>query len=598
MSERSRSASKRRMEEDTAEGLASPAPAGTQSQSQPHNLADANDTGNSNEGQAINGTRRKSSWAFWTNEPDDTLQGATSGPPHEPTVDGVAASEEPAADPNASAPNSPIATVTINSTQHAVKPRSSSWSFWSAQATTPDAQRTMARAIVETDEPSGSSLGSPLGSPDMIKSHVSSSHKKPRLSISPSTNVVTPTVAETLPPYGARAALHSGLNYLRATLGYEVGESHLYSTSPRKFKRVLIIGVHGFFPTKMIRPLIGQPTGTSMRFAQVAETAVLEWARDNNMDIEIQKMALEKEGKILDRVDFYFELLKKAQQDIEQADFIFVCAHSQGTPVSIMLVAKLLEYGIISDQAVGILGMAGINMGPFYGMDKGLLMRAYSTIENASLLELFQFQNFESQHHRKYVECVRNLISHDVKLTFIGSIDDQLVPLYSSVASQVQHPNIFRAVYIDGTTNTPAFVARIVKLSCILQNLGHNDHGVIKEMSHALAGPITGGGHSKIYNDLQVYKTALDFTLKTGPLKAASRQQVRLRPFDIKRLGAAANPYNLPWCARGLFFEATHTLPQGRAEVDAVFSEFEHWSPKSKALEDVKYRLNGIRAKL
>lgn len=515
-----------------------------------------------------NNIRRKSSWAFWTSE---------DGDPSETT-------------------ESHIESVVIDGEEHKIKERSSSWSFWSSNAKTSMDQEQMTNSILKGSQ-------EPFKIPDVVKSDVVKSgdtHKKPKL-VTKVSNIVTPTIDETLPLYGTHTMLNNGYRYLRSMLGYNyLNELHLYRRkTPKKFKRVLIIGVHGFFPTKMIRSIIGQPTGTSMKFAQVGETAVLEWAKENGFDIEIQKIALEKEGKIFDRVDFYFDVLKKSANDINEADFIFVCAHSQGTPVSIMLISKLLEYGIIkNDKTIGILGMAGINMGPFYGMDKSLFIRAYSTIENASLLELFQFQNFESLQHRKYIESLRNLILHDVKITFIGSIDDQLVPLYSSIALHVQHPNIFKAVYIDGTTNTPAFVSRIVKLSCILQNIGYNDHGVIREMSHSLAGPMTGGGHSKIYNDLQVYKTALDFTLKTEVSSTSISQPVKFKPFDIKKLGASANPYNLPWCARGLFFEATRRLPNGKLEVEAVFTEFDNWKPENKALEDVKYRLNGIKAKL
>ena len=120
-------------------------------------------------------------------------------------------------------------------------------------------------------------------------------------------------------------------------------------------------------------------------------------------------------------------------------------------------------------------------------------------------------------------------------------------------------------------------------------------------ITSALAGPITGGGHSKIYNDPQVYRLALDFALKTESSPLAIEQNVKFKPFDITKLGSGSNPFNLPWCARGLFFEVSRRLNsdgRGTEEIDAVFQEFDEWEPASKALKDVKYRLNGIRAKL
>lgn len=52
---------------------------------------------------------------------------------------------------------------------------------------------------------------------------------------------------------------------------------HKISNGGQKPIRVLIVGVHGFFPTKMIRPFIGEPTGTSMKFVSEAEQVVLKY---------------------------------------------------------------------------------------------------------------------------------------------------------------------------------------------------------------------------------------------------------------------------------------------------------------------------------
>lgn len=412
-------------------------------------------------------------------------------------------------------------------------------------------------------------------------------------------NLIVPSFKETIQAKSTLISINNGIKRVKVMLGYpKESQLHLYRKKyPTQFKRILIIGIHGFFPNKVLRSIIGEPTGTSIRFAQVAEKAVLEWAKKNDMSVKIQKIALQREGKVFDRVNYFFDIMQKHEDQIKQADFIFVCAHSQGTPVGIILMSKLLEHGIIGEeQKIGILGMAGINNGPFHGMEQSLFVRAYSTFENESLLELFQFQNFESPQSRKYLESVRNLVRHNVRITYVGSIDDQLVPLYSSIASHVKHPNIFKAVYIDGGSDTPNFVARIVKISCMLQNLGYSDHDVIKEISYALAGPLTGGGHSRIYNDRNVYKLALDFTLDTEDSTLVSQQPVNFKPFDMQRLGL--NPFNLPWCVRGLFFEAIKRLQHGDREIEMVFREFDDWSPESKVLKDVKYRLNGIKAKL
>lgn len=470
--------------------------------------------------------------------------------------------------------------------------RAASWSFWnSTSANSGDKKPSLSNVLLSEE----AVLFEPSEATKQDKQKASTSKKnKPLVP-----NQVVP-VFESLPYYSTTTSLINNFNNFKYTLGFGVQDpKHLYrvSAKPSDIKKVLIIGVHGFFPTKVLRPLIGEPTGTSIKFAKEAEQAVLRWAKRENMDISIQKIALEKEGKIFDRVEFFYQVMKKWVEDIQNADYIFIAAHSQGCPVSILLLSRLIEDGIVNletTKRISLLAMAGINNGPFYGADQTLLVRAYSTIENDSMLELFQFQNFESSHSKEFLNSLKILINHNVKLTFIGSINDQLVPLYSSTCLHVRHPNIFRATYIDGGSNTPDFVSRAVSLANHLHNIGLSDHGVIKEISNSLAGPLTGGGHSKIYNDPQVYDLALDFSLHTNDLKY--KIPLHFKPYSIEQLGV--NPYHLPWCMRGLLFETKIHIPQGNEEIDKLFEEFENWKPETKQLKDMKYRLNGIKSKL
>lgn len=413
------------------------------------------------------------------------------------------------------------------------------------------------------------------------------------LSIPESPNIVVPCMDNCLPSQSVinklwnLAAGNSGASRHLSKRGY-----------PKRFKKALIIGVHGFFPNKYLRALIGEPTGTSIKFAIEAEKSVLKWAQDQNLDISIQKIALEREGKVLDRVGFFTEVMEKWCHDLERADFIFFAAHSQGVPVSIILLSRLIAQGIIKNpekKCIGVLAMAGVNNGPFYGIDQKLLIKAYSKIENESMWELFGFQNAQSIQSKEYLSSIKLVISKNVKIVYVGSIDDQLVPLYSAIASHVHHPHIYRAVYIDGYSNTPDFVSRVVKIACCLKNLGFSDHGIIREISASLCGPLTGGGHSKVYNDPQVYGLALQFILGTTDSPA---NPVGVTHFQVAELGS--NPFHLPWCMRGLVFETKRHYPAGGGadEIEKVFEEFDCWRPESKVLKDMKYRLNAMKSKL
>lgn len=376
--------------------------------------------------------------------------------------------------------------------------------------------------------------------------------------------------------------------------------------------KILLVGVHGFFPTKMLRTFIGEPTGTSDRFIKEAEKVVVDYFNEKKkFDIQINKISLEKEGEIFERVDFFFEVIKRWAYQINESDFIYFVTHSQGCPVTIILLAKLFDAGILrlnntklfndietgpnitpNKKIVSILGMAGINNGPFYGRDQTLLVKAYTTIAKDAMMELFEFQKPDSIQSKKLIQSLKTLVTNNVKLTFIASINDQLVPLYSSFCIFLKHPNIFRATFIDRASLTPKFITGIVNIAGTLLNLGYDDHNIIKEISPSLAGTLTGGGHSTIYNEYQVYLLGLKFALETtDTYEDVPAKYVPYKADDLK-----TNPYRLPWTMRGLLHQARKNL--GDESVQSLYKEYQDWRPKTAVLKDIKYRLNGLKYQL
>lgn len=71
-----------------------------------------------------------------------------------------------------------------------------------------------------------------------------------------------------------------------------------------------------------------------------------EYFDQHKVPIEISKIALEREGEIFDRVDFFYEVMKHWSKEINNSDFIYFVSHSQGCPVTIMLLAKLIDQNI------------------------------------------------------------------------------------------------------------------------------------------------------------------------------------------------------------------------------------------------------------
>jgi hypothetical protein len=134
--------------------------------------------------------------------------------------------------------------------------------------------------------------------------------------------------------------------------------NHLFVIKdPPKIKKAIAIGIHGLFPAALLRTVIGQPTGTSIKFANHGASAIERWAERQGYQCDIEKIALEGEGKIAERVDHLWKLLLNWVEHVRQADFILVSCHSQGVPVAMMLTAKLINLGVVSSAKIGVCAM-------------------------------------------------------------------------------------------------------------------------------------------------------------------------------------------------------------------------------------------------
>jgi hypothetical protein len=208
---------------------------------------------------------------------------------------------------------------------------------------------------------------------------------------------------------------------------------HINPTPPR-IKKAIAIGIHGFFPSPIFQKILGQPTGTSIRFSNSAAQAIKNWTDERGYECEIEKIALEGEGFITDRVDTLWKLLLNWVEHLRQADFIMVACHSQGVPVAIMLVAKLIAFGCVSSARIGICAMAGINLGPF--------AEYKSRIFGGSALELFDFGNPSSKVSQMYQHALEEVLRFGTRIVYVGSIDDQLVSMeVCSIPLSTSHAN-------------------------------------------------------------------------------------------------------------------------------------------------------------
>ncbi|KAJ5620627.1 hypothetical protein N7510_004611 [Penicillium lagena] len=507
------------------------------------------------------GTARSTGWSFWTKDPS---KDAT--PDKAAEVQAIEASIPPGAQsrPMALEPD-PEANVKITK-KDSIKMK---------------APKNNAESVHSKDGPAPIIEATSTSLPPAEPRPVEATASKQLLKILP--NQVLPRVKETYMLEESPSILQS----LGRLLHYSKAQQpqHVCRTKDMpRIKRALSIGVHGYFPAPLIRSVFGQPTGTSIRFSNMAAEAIQKWTEGQGYSCEVEKIALEGEGRISERVDLLWKLLLNWMEKIRSADFIMISCHSQGVPVAIMLVAKLISFGCLNAARVGICAMAGINLGPFPSYRSRWI--------SGSAGELFEFALPFSQVSKDYEAALRCALDFGVRISYIGSIDDQLVSLESSLFSPIAHPYIFRAVFVDGRVHAPSFLSHLVGFALKLRNLGISDHGLIRELSQPLAGSLyTGEGHSRLYDDEAVYDLAIEFALETSSVSSALLNIKRSHP------AVSPNPYILPFAMRGLL-EEEYVRRELHDETMELLKQFDDWKPVTKVLKDVKFRLEGIRSKL
>ncbi|KAI8328068.1 hypothetical protein BD560DRAFT_342521 [Blakeslea trispora] len=370
-------------------------------------------------------------------------------------------------------------------------------------------------------------------------------------------------------------------------------------------KRIVMIGVHGWFPMKLVRSMIGEPTGTSLKFCEQMALGVCKYFEDEHQVIlppnAITVVPLEGEGKVEDRVNqLYTKLIENSAwlEAVSSADVVLWATHSQGTPVSIMLLQRLLERGHIQliRQSLSVLAMAGISHGPFPALKGSLIVKYF---EADAARELFEFMDHSSPISIKFRQSLNYVLECGVKLVSTGSMQDQVVPLYSSIVHAASHPNILRSIYIDGHIfSEDDFLINLVVFGLKLRNAGLSDHDLIIHLSEVLAGNLYAleGGHSTIYEELEVYMTAIRYTFETAPFgdhipsHYSPTREPSVTSFQAKQ---PLNPYFLPWALRGIFTDPK-ILAHYSAELEHLLSLFRQWNPTSTRLKDLRFRLEPL----
>ncbi|SGZ52401.1 CIC11C00000003012 [Sungouiella intermedia] len=383
--------------------------------------------------------------------------------------------------------------------------------------------------------------------------------------------------------------------------GSNTSEKHLYKSTDRqvsakkrkRIKKVVVISIHSFLPAKFVKSLIGQSTGNAVSFASKALAAIERWISSNeDVTCDIDTIALEGQGTIKNRVNKSLKLLQNWKHEINSADFVFVVANSIASPVAIKLVSQMLEsphFDQLRGKKVGLLSIAGTIFGPFYNTDTKIVIRAYTQAENEVISEMLELQRPKSALSKDLVQCIGHLCSCNVKVTMVGAVNDQFVPLYSAIGNQIRHPNLFKCMYVEGSSDTPPFMVQLMSMALTMINVGYGDQNLVRDLSDRLQGGVTMmGSHGSVFYENEVYDVAVRFALETTSLVYHSPARCeRLAPITAE---ADKNLYNLPWNVRGLvndLVKIKHIL--NMELLRNIVEEYIRWEPTTRSWREVRY---------
>jgi len=115
----------------------------------------------------------------------------------------------------------------------------------------------------------------------------------------------------------------------------------------RRVKKVVVIGVHGWNAQSVLKNVMGPTFGTSAHFAEKMAESVRSHFQELQVPLDddaITNVAVQYDGRVGARTEHYFESIVNTpawSEALREADAVFVAAHSQGSIVATLLLARL-----------------------------------------------------------------------------------------------------------------------------------------------------------------------------------------------------------------------------------------------------------------
>ena len=364
----------------------------------------------------------------------------------------------------------------------------------------------------------------------------------------------------------------------------------------------------------------------SSRFCFLIQQATLHYYRQHHPQLlpalSLTCIPLHGHGRVEDRVAMYLESqLPLYAEELQRAEHLIVCCHSQGCMVTSALLFSLLTSppaGLslsLSPRDVTVLMMGGLHHGPFPDLPGDL----YSGTK-----ELFLYAHSHSSHAQQHLDRVQALLGLGVKLLLVGSVHDGVVPLYSSLAHLLgSNRNILRALYVDHAHYAPDFLYSLLQLLLFLTNrteteqdsgslTQHSANDVLPHLSGFVRGGLLekqGGAHSAMHRCTDVYGLAVDWAMSgRGQLAVASASAAasRLRSYSaVLWSSQLSDAFTTGRFNRHMLLIRVKEMMEELKAVQGLVEEeesrrltllFRQWQPRTRSLKSMKETLQPIFA--
>ncbi|KAG9290515.1 hypothetical protein G9A89_002490 [Geosiphon pyriformis] len=339
-------------------------------------------------------------------------------------------------------------------------------------------------------------------------------------------------------------------------------------------KSIVIIGVHGWAP----RFISNLEDGPSAEFCQSMENVIRQKLNLKSTDkAKFTKIPLLGYGQVLDRVENFMKQIEENKEwvtSLKQANVVFILGHSQGVPVSTILLSRLIEKKILepAKQRVCTLFMAGINQGPTHKIE--MKKEFGNLLKDKSQSELFEFQDSSTQLFMTFRQCAMKVLKAGVKAVYVASAYDEVVPLHSALFSHIDHPSILRAVYVnDETYDQKEFLCYLIQILVRLRNHGASDQGLLAHLSDVMIGCFANCGHSDLHDQDEVFELAVDYLYFSKPTPEKEASFVDFHFTNISTLGY------IPWAMRGLLDQTALGSVTLSKDLNKLKELFLQWKP-------------------